>query len=192
MEIRKLVKPTVEEINEIEILENYYVLQDEDDDGYKLIAAPKGDFAFHNIANEDIFQEKILFQKVMNYPKLFSFAGFTEEEICQGISLSRYLYDYAVYVSKDGVRKEVSTSEIERFYDKVEVPSLITKCKVLYPPDYYSGFDSKEFYKRIRKLIPSFDSYCYFKVDNEMLSKVEVPFLIFDRNKGKCFIWVED
>ncbi|MGN0805254.1 MAG: hypothetical protein ACI4MS_07715 [Candidatus Coproplasma sp.] len=128
----------------------------------------------------------------MNYPKLFSFAGFTEEEIRQGISLSRYFYDYAVYVSKDGVRKEVSTSEIERFYDKVEVPSIITKCKVLYSSDYYSGFDSREFYKRIKKLIPSFDTYCYFKVDNEILSKAEVPFLIFDRNKDKCFIWLED
>ncbi|MGN0805253.1 MAG: hypothetical protein ACI4MS_07710, partial [Candidatus Coproplasma sp.] len=48
---------------------NYYVLQDEDDDGYKLIAAQKGDFAFHNIENEDIFQEKVLFRIIHHFPK---------------------------------------------------------------------------------------------------------------------------
>lgn len=36
--------------------------------------------------------------------------------------------------------------------------------------------------------IPDIENYEYVPVNNSMLAKAEIPFLIFERNRGKCFI----
>lgn len=38
------------------------------------------------------------------------------------------------------------------------------------------------------KCIPDIEDYEYVPVNNSMLAKAEIPFLIFERNRGKCFI----
>ena len=38
------------------------------------------------------------------------------------------------------------------------------------------------------KCIPDIENYEYVPVNNSMLAKAEIPFLIFERNRGKCFI----
>ena len=42
--------------------------------------------------------------------------------------------------------------------------------------------------KRAIKCIPDIENYEYVPVNNSMLAKAEIPFLIFERNRGKCFI----
>ena len=42
--------------------------------------------------------------------------------------------------------------------------------------------------KRVLKYIPEIDEYRYVPITNVILSKAGIPFLIFERNKGKCFI----
>lgn len=44
--------------------------------------------------------------------------------------------------------------------------------------------------KRVIKCIPDIENYEYVPVNNSMLAKAEIPFLIFARNRGKCFIEV--
>lgn len=36
--------------------------------------------------------------------------------------------------------------------------------------------------------IPGLQEYRFVPVSNNVLAKAEIPFLIFERNKGKCFI----
>ena len=42
--------------------------------------------------------------------------------------------------------------------------------------------------KKAIKCIPDIEDYEYVPVNNSMLAKAEIPFLIFERNRGKCFI----
>lgn len=42
--------------------------------------------------------------------------------------------------------------------------------------------------KKAIKCIPDIENYEYVPVNNSMLAKAEIPFLIFERNRGKCFI----
>ena len=37
-------------------------------------------------------------------------------------------------------------------------------------------------------MIPGIRDYRHVPVNNSMLAKAEIPFLIFEKNRGKCFI----
>ena len=41
---------------------------------------------------------------------------------------------------------------------------------------------------KIRKYIPDIKDYRYVPVNNSMLAKAEILFLIFEKNREKCFI----
>lgn len=45
---------------------------------------------------------------------------------------------------------------------------------------------SKKDWKLFRERL--IENYEYVPVNNSMLAKAEIPFLIFERNRGKCFI----
>ena len=42
--------------------------------------------------------------------------------------------------------------------------------------------------KRALEYIPALQKYRFVPVSNSVLAKAEIPFLIFERNRGKCFI----
>ena len=75
---------------------------------------------------------------------------------------------------------------------KMELPECITdydsflKIKALWNSSENNlyGIDKK----RAIKCIPDIEDYEYVPVNNSMLAKAEIPFLIFERNRGKCFI----
>ena len=75
---------------------------------------------------------------------------------------------------------------------KMELPECITdydsflKIKALWNSSENNlyGIDKKRAIKRI----PDIENYEYVPVNNSMLAKAEIPFLIFERNRGKCFI----
>ena len=75
---------------------------------------------------------------------------------------------------------------------KMELPECITdydsflKIKALWNSSENNlyGIDKK----RAIKCIPDIENYEYVPVNNSMLAKAEIPFLIFERNRGKCFI----
>jgi len=50
--------------------------------------------------------------------------------------------------------------------------------------DVYSYIDKK----RVREYILDLQEYRFVPVSNNVIAKAEIPFLIFERNKGKCFI----
>ena len=63
---------------------------------------------------------------------------------------------------------------------------LVLKIKALWNSSENNlyGIDKK----RAIKCIPDIENYEYVPVNNSMLAKAEIPFLIFERNRGKCFI----
>lgn len=75
---------------------------------------------------------------------------------------------------------------------KMELPEYITdydsflKIKALWNSSENNlyGIDKK----KAIKCIPDIENYEYVPVNNSMLAKAENPFLIFERNRGKCFI----
>lgn len=52
--------------------------------------------------------------------------------------------------------------------------------------------DATQPHFRLIKLYPGFQTYNYEKVNNEMLAKAEIPFLVYERNRDKCFIYITD
>ena len=69
--------------------------------------------------------------------------------------------------------------------NKVNVKCVAIKMESLWDSDEVFVYPDK---KRVLKYIPGIDEYRYVPITNVILSKAEIPFLIFERNKGKCFI----
>ena len=42
--------------------------------------------------------------------------------------------------------------------------------------------------KRVYEYIPALKEYRYAHINNSILAKAEIPFIIFESNKRKCFI----
>ena len=80
-----------------------------------------------------------------------------------------------------------------RFIEVIDFPCLLVKAKKLFDADetveFFSSSDARD---RLLKQNPSFQTYNYEIITNEMLAKAEIPFLVYERNKGKCFIYISD
>ena len=81
-------------------------------------------------------------------------------------------FDYVFILTKN------NKALVEQTYKRIKMESLWDSDEVFVYPDK----------KRVLKYIPGIDEYRYVPITNVTLSKAEIPFLIFERNKGKCFI----
>ena len=77
--------------------------------------------------------------------------------------------------------------KIEKYWkkNKVNIKCVAIKMESLWDSEEVFVYPDK---KRVLKYIPGIDEYRYVPITNMILSKAEIPFLIFERNKGKCFI----
>ncbi len=67
----------------------------------------------------------------------------------------------------------------------VQTECIAIKMECLWnSEDVYSYIDKK----RVWEYIPGLQEYRFVPISNNVLAKAETPFLIFERNKGKCFI----
>ena len=68
----------------------------------------------------------------------------------------------------------------------VQANYIAIKMKILWTrgENYIYGLDKE----KIIKYMPDIKDYRYVPVNNSMFAKEEMPFLIFDKNRGKCFI----
>ena len=102
---------------------------------------------------------------VTDYDRLYEYIGFDKEAIKKK-QVHIECSDGGDMDFTDGSKtKSVRIEALDKFKNKV------------YP-----------YKKRVLKYIPGIDEYRYVPITNVILSKAEIPFLIFDRNKGKCFI----
>ena len=189
-EIVKFKKPTKDDLSNLHMFNPYGSIPILDDDGdstgwniYMFRADDKG---IQNIINSCCAVKMELPECITDYDSFFEDLGFTKEAVRNEDvriikSNSRY-----ITISYDDKSKEIEKSRLEKYKVMVQTKCVVLKIKALWNSSENNlyGIDKK----RAIKCIPDIENYEYVPVNNSMLAKAEIPFLIFERNRGKCFI----
>lgn len=189
-EIVKFKKPTKDDLSNLHMLNPYGSIPILDDDGdstgwniYMFRADDKG---IQNIINSSYAVIMELPECITDYDSFFEDLGFPKEVVRNGDvriikSNSRY-----ITISYGDKSKEIEKSRLEKYKVRVRTKCVVLKIKALWNSSENNlyGIDKK----KAIKCIPDIENYEYVPVNNSMLAKAEIPFLIFERNRGKCFI----
>ena len=189
-EIVKFKKPTKDDLSNLHMFNPYGSIPILDDDGdstgwniYMFRADDKG---IQNIINSCYAVKMELQECITDYDSFFEDLGFPKEAVSNGDvriikSNSRY-----ITISYDDKSKEIEKSRLEKYKVMVQTKCVVLKIKALWNSSENNlyGIDKK----RAIKCMPDIENYEYVSVNNSMLAKAEIPFLIFERNRGKCFI----
>jgi len=189
-EIVKFKKPTKDDLSNLHMFNPYGSIPILDDDGdstgwniYMFRADDKG---IQNIINSCYAVKMELQECITDYDSFFEDLGFPKEAVSNGDvriikSNSRY-----ITISYDDKSKEIEKSRLEKYKVMVQTKCVVLKIKALWNSSENNlyGIDKK----KAIKCIPDIENYEYVPVNNSMLAKAEIPFLIFERNRGKCFI----
>ena len=189
-EIVKFKKPTKDDLSNLHMLNPYGSIPILDDDGdstgwniYMFRADDKG---IQNIINSSYAVIMELPECITDYDSFFEDLGFPKEVVRNGDvriikSNSRY-----ITISYGDKSKEIEKSRLEKYKVMVQTKCVVLKIKALWNSSENNlyGIDKK----RAIKCMPDIENYEYVPVNNSMLAKAEIPFLIFERNRGKCFI----
>ena len=139
-----------------------------------------------NIINSSYAVKMELPECITDYDSFFEDLGFPKEVVRNGDvriikSNSRY-----ITISYGDKSKEIEKSRLEKYKAMVQTKCVVLKIKALWNSSENNlyGIDKK----KAIKCIPDIENYEYVPVNNSMLAKAEIPFLIFERNRGKCFI----
>ena len=189
-EIVKFAKPTKKELLAVDKFIAYDSFRIEDEDGYDagwgIYLFRADDKSVSNLLNSRFAVKIVLPEIVTNYEKLYTDLGFDDEAI----------KNKAVHIVKtnnrymdisDGVKTEqINMSRLRDYKSEVQTSCIAIKIKSLWSSgdNYIYGLDKEN----IIKNMPGIDVYNYVPVKNSMLAKAEIPFLIFQKNYGKCFI----
>lgn len=189
-EIVKFKKPTKDDLSNLRMFNPYGSIPILDDDGdstgwniYMFRADDKG---IQNIINSCYAVKMELPECITDYDSFFEDLGFPKEVVRNGDvriikSNSRY-----ITISYGDKSKEIEKSRLEKYKVMVQTKCVVLKIKALWNSSENNlyGIDKK----KAIKCIPDIENYEYVPVNNSMLAKAEIPFLIFERNRGKCFI----
>lgn len=190
LEIIKFQKPTKKEllvVDKFQPYDSYRILdEDGDDTGYGIYLFRMDDKAVSNLVNRR-FAEKIVLPKLeVDYEKLYEDLGF-DADVIKNKSV-RVIRSNARYMDiSDGVdAKQIKRTMLKEYEVKVQTSCIAIKMKTLWNSgeNYIYGLDKE----KIIKYIQGIKDYRYVPVNNSMLAKAEIPFLIFEKNRGKCFI----
>ena len=189
-EIVKFKKPTKDDLSNLHMFNPYGSIPILDDDGdstgwniYMFRADDKG---IQNIISSSYAVKMELPECITDYDSFFEDLGFPKEAVRNGDvriikSNSRY-----ITISYGDKSKEIEKSRLEKYKVMVQTKCVVLKIKALWNSSENNlyGIDKK----KAIKCIPDIENYEYVPVNNSMLAKAEIPFLIFERNRGKCFI----
>ena len=112
--------------------------------------------------------------------------GFSKEAVSnEDVRIIKSNYRY-ITISYGDKSKEIEKGRLEKYKVTVRTKCVVLKIKALWNSSENNlyGIDKK----KAIKCIPDIENYEYVPVNNSMLAKAEIPFLIFERNRGKCFI----
>ena len=189
-EIVKFKKPTKDDLSNLHMFNPYGSIPILDDDGdstgwniYMFRADDKG---IQNIINSSCAVKMELPECITDYDSFFEDLEFPKEVVRNGDvriikSNSRY-----ITISYGDKSKEIEKSRLEKYKVMIQTKCVVLKIKALWNSSENNlyGIDKK----KAIKCIPDIENYEYVPVNNSMLAKAEIPFLIFERNRGKCFI----
>ena len=159
---------------------------DGDSTGWNIYMFRADDKGIQNIINSSYAVIMELPECITDYDSFFEDLGFPKEVVRNGDvriikSNSRY-----ITISYGDKSKEIEKSRLEKYKVMVRTKCVVLKIKALWNSSENNlyGIDKK----KAIKCIPDIENYEYVPVNNSMLAKAEIPFLIFERNRGKCFI----
>ncbi len=189
-EIVKFKKPTKDDLSNLHMFNPYGSIPILDDDGdstgWNIYMFRADDKDIQNIINSSYVVKMELPECITDYDSFFEDLGFTKEAVRNEDvriikSNSRY-----ITISYDDKSKEIEKSRLEKYKVMVQTKCVVLKIKALWNSSENNlyGIDKK----RAIKCIPDIENYEYVPVNNSMLAKAEIPFLIFERNRAKCFI----
>jgi hypothetical protein len=187
-EIVKFKKPTKEDLSNLHMLNPYGSIPILDDDGdstgwniYMFRADDKG---IQNIINSSYAVKMELPECITDYDSFFEDLGFPKEVVRNGDV--RIIKSNSRYITISYGDKSKEKSRLEKYKVMVQTKCVVLKIKALWNSSENNlyGIDKK----KAIKCIPDIENYEYVPVNNSMLAKAEIPFLIFERNRGKCFI----
>lgn len=189
-EIVKFKKPTKDDLSNLHMLNPYGSIPILDDDGdstgWNIYMFRDDDNGIQNIINSCYAVKMELPECITDYDSFFEDLGFPKEAVRNGdvrIIKSNSKYITISYGDKS---KEIEKSRLEKYKVMVRTKCVVLNIKALWNSSENNlyGIDKK----KAIKCIPDIENYEYVPVNNSMLAKAEIPFLIFERNRGKCFI----
>ena len=189
-EIVKFKKPTKDDLSNLHMFNPYGSIPILDDDGdstgwniYMFRADDKG---IQNIINSCYAVKMELPECITDYDRFFEDLGFTKEAVRNRDVRIIKSNSRHITISYGDKTKEIEKSRLEKYKVTVQTKCVVLKSKALWNSSENNlyGIDKK----RAIKCIPDIENYEYVPVNNSMLAKAEIPFLIFERNRGKCFI----
>lgn len=138
-----------------------------------------------NLINSKFVQGIVLPQEVTDYEKLFTEMGFNEKAISQKRVHIKTSDGYTMEYTDGKQIKQIKYDDLNFYQRTIQTECMAVKMECLWnSDDVYCYLDKK----RVLEYIPALQEYRFVPVSNSVLAKAEIPFLIFDRNRGKCFI----
>lgn len=189
-EIVKFAKPTKKELLAVDKFIAYDLFRIEDEDGYDagwgIYLFRADDKSVSNLLNSRFAVKIVLPEMVTDYEKLYTDLGFDDEAI-KNKDVHIVKSNNRNMDISDGINTEqINKSMLEDYKVAVQTNCIAIKMKTLWNSgENYIYNLNKE---KVIKNIPGIDVYSYVPVNNSMLARAEMPFLIFQKNYGKCFI----
>lgn len=189
-EIVKFAKPTKKELLAADKFIAYDSFRIEDEDGYDagwgIYLFRADDKSVSNLLNSRFAVKIVLPEMVTDYEKLYTDLGFDDEAI-KNKDVHIVKSNNRNMDISDGINTEqINKSMLEDYKVAVQTNCIAIKMKTLWNSgENYIYNLNKE---KVIKNIPGIDVYSYVPVNNSMLARAEMPFLIFQKNYGKCFI----
>ena len=189
-EIVEFVKPTKKELLAVDKFNAYdsFRIQNEDgdDSGWGIYLFRTDDKSVSNLVDSRFAVKMVLPELVTDYEKLYADLGFDDEAI-KNKDVHIVKSNNRNMDISDGINTEqINKSMLEDYKVAVQTNCIAIKMKTLWNSgENYIYNLNKE---KVIKNIPGIDVYSYVPVNNSMLARAEMPFLIFQKNYGKCFI----
>ncbi len=187
--IYRFAKPLKKELSLIDYYSDYdlfpvYDVENEETkESIKLFR--NTDKTVDNIKNSRFAQDMELPEMVMDYEKLFCEIGFSKRAIVdKRVHIKRYDGYYWEYTDGENI-KRVSNRVVQSYKKVVQTKCIAVKIECLWNSNDVHFYPDKT---RIYKYFPELRTYQFVPICNSILAEAEIPFLIFERNKGKCFL----
>ena len=189
-EIVKFKKPTKDDLSNLHMFNPYGSIPILDDDGdstgWNIYVFRADDRGIQNIINSCYAVKMELPECITDYDSFFEDLGFPKEAVRNRDVRIIKSNSRHITISYGDKSKEIEKGRLEKYKVMVQTKCVVLKIKALWNSSENNlyGIDKK----KAIKCIPDIENYEYVPVNNSMLAKAEIPFLIFERNRGKCFI----
>ena len=189
-EIVEFAKPTKKELLAVDKFNAYdsFRIQNEDGDdtAWGIYLFRTDDKSVSNLVDSRFAVKMVLPELVTDYEKLYADLGFDDEAI-KNKDVHIVKSNNRNMDISDGINTEqINKSMLEDYKVAVQTNCIAIKMKTLWNSgENYIYNLNKE---KVIKNIPGIDVYSYVPEKNSMLARAEMPFLIFQKNYGKCFI----